>query len=213
VLRLTLPPALKPLALRGTAFCTTAGNHVTCPMGDLPARQGYSVIVDVLALRPAATEVRADLTSGAPAAPALTATAPLRIRTGKPCGLTIRADRTGRGTSGGDRIIGGAHDDYLIGRAGDDCLTGRGGDDVLGGGDGDDDLAGGPGRDLVRGDAGDDYLDGGRGDDRFEAGPGNDRLDAVDGRHDLVRCGPGTDRATVDEVDSVTGCERVIRNR
>jgi hypothetical protein len=213
VLRLTLPAAVKPLALRGTAFCTTAGSQVTCPMGDLSARQRYSVIVDVLALRPAATEVRAELTSGAPAAPSLTATAALRVRTSKPCGLAIRADGAEHGTSGGDRITGATHDDHLTGRGGDDCLIGRAGDDVLGGGSGDDDIDGGAGSDLVRGDAGDDRLDGGSGKDRFEAGPGNDRLDAVDGKRDVVRCGPGRDRARADRKDSVAGCERVTLKR
>jgi hypothetical protein len=33
---------------------------------------------------------------------------------------------------------------------------------------------------------------------------------AADGDHDLIRCGPGTDRAYVDRRDETTGCERVV---
>jgi hypothetical protein len=213
VLRLTLPAALELGTIRGTAVCTAAGNQVTCPLGDMPARQRHSVVVDVLARRPTAARIRADLTTGLPGTRTLVATAAIRVKTDKRCGLTIPAYGREHGTSGGDRITGAAYDDYLTGRAGDDCLIGRAGDDILGGGDGDDDIDGGPGSDLVRGDAGDDRLAGGRGDDRFEAGPGNDRIDAVDGQRDVVRCGPGRDRARVDRVDSVAGCERLTRRR
>jgi hypothetical protein len=214
LLKLTLPAAVKPLAIRGTAFCTTAANEVTCPMGDLPAGRGHLVYVDVLALRPADTEIRADLTTGLPAAPSTTATAALRVQTTKPCGLSIRADvGTEIGTKGGDRITGSRRDDTIGGRAGDDCLFGRAGDDLLFGGNGDDNVDGGRGDDLLRGDAGDDRLFDRSGEDRLEAGPGNDRLDARDGHRDIVRCGPGHDRARVDRVDSVAGCERVRRAR
>jgi hypothetical protein len=43
-------------------------------------------------------------------------------------------------------------------------------------------------------------LTGGRGADRINA--------AGDDRRDLVRCGRGRDRAVVDRIDRVRGCER-----
>ena len=214
LLELTLPSVVRPVAIRGSAFCTIAGNVVTCPLGDLAANHGHTVVVDVLALRPRDSQVRARLTTGFPGAGPLERTAALRVRTMKRCGLAI--DGSGgseRGTTGGDRITGAKFADHLSGRAGDDCLTGRAGDDVLDGGDGDDSVDGDLGDDLVRGGAGDDRLDGGSGKDRFEAGPGNDRLYAADGHRDVVRCGPGRDRARVDAVDSVAGCERVAPKR
>ena len=79
-------------------------------------------------------------------------------------------------------------------------------------------LNGGLGRDTLRGHAGFDHLLGGKGADRlFGAkghdlllgGPGSDLLKAADSRPDLVDCGPGGDRATVDRGDLVRRCERV----
>jgi hypothetical protein len=214
VLELTLPSVVRPVAIRGSAFCTIAGSNVTCPLGDLSANHGHTVVVEALALRPGDSQVRARLTTGFPGAGPLERTANLRVTTMARCGLAI--DGSGgseRGTTGGDRITGARFADHLSGRAGDDCLIGRGGDDVLDGGDGNDSVDGGRGDDLVRGAAGDDRLDGGSGKDRFEGGPGNDRLDAVDGKRDVVRCGPGRDRARVDRADSVAGCERVALKR
>jgi hypothetical protein len=212
VLVLPLPSALKPVAIRGTGFCTITGNTVTCPLGDLPSRRSHSVVVEAIALRPADTQVNATLTTALPWAPATSATAAVRVRTAKRCGLAIQArGGVGNGTTGGDRITGESLGDDLAGRAGDDCLTGLRGDDTLDGGDGDDTLDGGRGEDLARGGAGDDRLVGGSGADRLEAGPGKDSVDAVDGKRDVVRCGDGRDRARVDAVDSLAGCERVTR--
>ena len=211
-LTVALPSALKPVALRGTATCTIAGNQITCPLGDLRPPHGATLRVEALALSPADTQVQANLTTGLPGARALAATAAVRVTTPERCGLAIQAlGGFGKGTTGGDRITGDRRTDNLIGRAGDDCLIGRGGDDKLDGGDGQDSVDGGRGSDLLRGGAGNDRLDGGKSDDRIEGGAGNDVIAAVDGERDVVRCGPGRDRARVDRIDSVAGCERVTR--
>jgi hypothetical protein len=47
----------------------------------------------------------------------------------------------------------------------------------------------------------------------LKGGPGNDVLLAADGKRDLVDCGKGRDRATVDRIDRVRGCESVTRKR
>ena len=64
-----------------------------------------------------------------------------------------------------------------------------------------------------RGTSGDDCLVGGSGADSLVAGAGDDRVLARDGYRDLIRCGPGRDRATVDAADRTRGCERVNRRR
>jgi hypothetical protein len=98
-------------------------------------------------------------------------------------------------TSADDAFAGTEASDRVRGRGGDDRIRGKGANDCLGGGRGDD---------RVRG-------DGGR--DRLRGGAGDDRLRAVDGERDLVRCGAGQgDRARVDGVDRVRGCERVRRS-
>ena len=94
---------------------------------------------------------------------------------------TVRADYNG-GT-GNDRLRGGAQDDTLNGGTGNDVISGMGGDDLL---------------------------IGGRGHDFLAAGPDNDVIRTADGTRDVVRCGSGFDRATVDAKDSVSpDCERV----
>jgi Ca2+-binding RTX toxin-like protein len=212
-LEITLPNALKPGPLSGSAFCSSSGQRVSCPLGNLGPRQGYSVTIDALAVRPSVGEIQASGTTLFGGAPA-TAKAALRVTTEKRCGLTIRAtDSSERGTTGGDRMVGTTNDDQLVARAGDDCLSGGLGGDLLAGGDGDDRADGGPGADLVRGDSGDDRLIGGPGRDRLQGGPGADRVNARDGSRDVVRCGPGRDRARVDAIDSVAGCELVIGRR
>ncbi len=100
---------------------------------------------------------------------------------------------TRRGSAGPDRLRGTSGPDRLSGRAGNDVLRGLGGPDVLDGGPGNDRLVGGPGRDRLLG------------------GPGRDVLVATDGVRDVVRCGPGRDRAVVDRRDRPVGCESVSR--
>lgn len=103
-------------------------------------------------------------------------------------------------------------------------LRGLGGADELRGGDGPDAIDGGAGPDVLDGGFGDDVITGGPGADRISAdlaggdcGPlwckepsGNDVVQARDGEADSITCGPGTDRAVVDRVDTVApDCETV----
>ncbi len=92
------------------------------------------------------------------------------------------ANRTG--TPGPDVMRGTGDDDVLRGAGGADRLFGLGDDDRLIGGDDDDLLVGGGGSDLIL---------------------------ARDGEGDDVRCGAGRDRAVVDQLDRLTGCETVDR--
>ena len=130
------------------------------------------------------------------------------------------------GLQGDDALNGLAQDDCLFGGIGADRLYGSGGDDRLFGDDpgsgvpgrdrlsgnaGNDLLEGGPGRDALRGGRGRDRVVGGGGSNRLYGGRGNDSLNAVNGRRDLVDCGRGSDRARVDPVDRVRGCEHVRR--
>jgi hypothetical protein len=100
-----------------------------------------------------------------------------------------------RGTARRDVLIGTSASDRLIGRGGADRLVGKRGADCLSGGKGRDRLSGGPGR------------------DRLSGGRGADRILAKGGKRDVVRCGPGFDRAKVDRRDVVRGCERTNRRR
>ena len=61
----------------------------------------------------------------------------------------------------------------------------------------------------LTGGQGGDTIDGGAGPDTLLGGEGNDTIDARDGVADSVDCGVGTDTATVDPVDTVSGCETV----
>jgi len=106
------------------------------------------------------------------------------------------------GLGGNDQVEGGAGDDCLFGGAGDDQLSGEGGDDLLEGEDGSDVLRGGDDGDRLNGGAASDVVLGGAGDDFVES--------RANGR-DLVRCGPGHDRALVGKIDRVSGCEVVRR--
>lgn len=105
-------------------------------------------------------------------------------------------------------------------------VDGRGGNDTIAGSDYADTLEGGPGDDQLSGGFGDDVITGGPGRDDIsgdrtaacEYGPiygtctigsGNDTIYAQDGEADKVDCGPGTDTAYVDAIDSVANCENV----
>ena len=137
--------------------------------------------------------------------------------------LFLGADGTDNlaGGSGSDTLKGGAGDDKLNGGAGDDTLLGGAGNDrtadVTGGvcsGNsmaGNDQVDGGAGNDDLEGGAGNDKLIGGPGKDQLDGGAGNDQILAADGSRDVVKCGAGRDSATVDRVDSVSGCESVKR--
>ncbi|MDP8967682.1 MAG: hypothetical protein M3N04_03695, partial [Actinomycetota bacterium] len=118
------------------------------------------------------------------------------------------------GGSGNDRMHGGSGADRLFGQGGHDYLVGNSGRDMLAGGDGNDKLNGGSDRSRLYGERGNDRLwarGGGR--NLLDGGGGSDRINAVNGKRDTVRCGTGFDRATVDRIDRVSGCEVVRRRR
>jgi Ca2+-binding RTX toxin-like protein len=98
------------------------------------------------------------------------------------------------GTFRRDALSGGPGPQSIYGRGGDDRLRGGPGDDCLIGGGGADRLSGGPGSDVIRG------------------GRGGDLARSADGIAEFVTCGRGRDRAHVDRIDRVSGCERVRRS-
>jgi len=61
---------------------------------------------------------------------------------------------------------------------------------------------------LIRGGAGPDRIRGTRWYDYVCAGRGRDVIWAHDGRKDVIRCGPGTDKVRADRRDRLFGCER-----
>jgi Ca2+-binding RTX toxin-like protein len=127
------------------------------------------------------------------------------------------------GGTGNDRLIGTKGPDKLVGKGGRDNIEGRGGKDVIRGGPGSDSPSGTGSRGL-HGDFGADVIWGGPGDDLLSDGPpidsavdslgggdGNDWLIASNtpAARDVLRCGAGRDRATVDREDEVRDCESV----
>jgi len=96
------------------------------------------------------------------------------------------------GTRAADRILGTRSHDTIYARGGNDTVYARGG------------------RDTVYGGRGSDLVVGGGGRDRLHGGRGPDLIYARDGRRDRVHCGSGNDRASVDAVDDVAGCEHRI---
>ncbi len=74
-------------------------------------------------------------------------------------------------------------------------------------------LSGGSDRDQLFGESGNDVLRAGDGRNLLDGGSGNDRLEARNGERDDVRCGAGKDRAIVDRIDRVSGCESISRTR
>ncbi|HEX8051486.1 MAG TPA: alpha/beta fold hydrolase [Thermoleophilaceae bacterium] len=142
--------------------------------------------------------------------------APPKPPTGCPArnAMVVGSDRADRleGAGGADSLFGLAGDDRIAGKAGGDCIRGGPGRDLLIGDGGADRLHGDAGDDRISGGSSRDRLEGGKGHDRLRGGSGDDRLFARDGARDLVDCGPGgADRATVDRLDRVRGCERVAR--
>jgi Tol biopolymer transport system component len=126
------------------------------------------------------------------------------------------------GTPGDDTLRGTPGRDFLYGEGGNDKLFGEGRADILRGGPGNDFLDGGPGRDTLIDGPGNDRLVGGdeidrilleRGGDRVTAGRGNDLVEAeIDGRRDVISCGPGFDTVRAERIDRVSrDCERVLR--
>jgi len=83
--------------------------------------------------------------------------------------------------------------EHLTGAAEADTFTGSAAANVLTGGQGNDTLDGAGGADTVLG------------------GEGDDTISARDGAADTIDCGVGNDTATVDALDTVSGCETVLR--
>ena len=106
------------------------------------------------------------------------------------------------GSNGSEIIIGFGARDRILGRSGNDCLIGGTGSDRLEGGDGSDRLTGGTGSDVL--------IDR-QGFNAYDAGRGNDFVNARNGVRELVRCGPGRDRARADRRDRIRSCERIIQ--
>ncbi len=114
------------------------------------------------------------------------------------------------GTKTDDRISGRRGDDRIRGRGGDDCLLGKGGQDEVEGNGGADEIRAGGGNDRVEGNGGRDDLRLGRGKDRVDAGAGPDTIHAARGARDRIDCGPGEDKAFVNErKDRTRRCEQV----
>jgi hypothetical protein len=99
-------------------------------------------------------------------------------------------------------VRGTRRDDVLSGGPGPQSIRGHGGDDRLRGAAGDD---------CVIGNLGDDRLDGGADRDVLRGGKGGDVLRSLDGVRDRISCGRGRDRARVDRIDRLEGCEKVRR--
>jgi Ca2+-binding RTX toxin-like protein len=147
-------------------------------------------------------------------------------------GVVLAKDKYGNakpnklmGTKGSDRIYGRGGGDELGGKEGRDWIYGQGGGDHMHGGRGHDEVKGGPGDDTAWGDEGKDELvaeseperpyqaakvKGGRKPDKLLGGPGNDIFRANNGKRDIIRGGPGHDKAYVDKVDKVKGVEKVV---
>ena len=74
----------------------------------------------------------------------------------------------------------------------------------------DDALGGSDAANVLDGDEGSDSIQGNGGRDRLLGGDGDDVISARDGDADTIDCGFGADTATVDPVDTVANCERVL---
>ena len=156
---------------------------------------------------------------------------PARVLAAGECANPLQGTSGGdalTGTPAGDLINGGAGADALAGRDGDDCLTGGAGNDWLNGAEGNDAIRGDSGEDFLLGGRGNDALAGGNGDDRLAGGDGDDtitagggsnhvvggsgsdRINARNGRRDVIDCGGGRDRATIDiGRDKLRGSETI----
>ncbi|MDW5597053.1 calcium-binding protein [Conexibacter stalactiti] len=111
---------------------------------------------------------------------------------------------------GASTVLAGGGGDRVVGHDASERIEGGAGDDYLEGGKGHDTIVGGSGRDVIYGDETDTSCN-----PTFPESCvryGNDVIDAHDGEFDQVDCGPGTDRAIVDEQDVVAvNCETIER--
>ena len=136
------------------------------------------------------------------------------------------------GGTGGDDIFGGFDNDDILGGDGADELSGFQGNDLIRAGRGDDEVCDYDQRDLncygspfanyrpnlpdvdrVFGGPGDDLLSAGPGRDRISGGTGNDLINSLDVEVDRIDCGPGRDKAYIDNRDKTTNCEKVIKRQ
>jgi Ca2+-binding RTX toxin-like protein len=92
----------------------------------------------------------------------------------------------------GERTLGTRGHDVIRGSTADDIVFTFGGDDRAYGGDGSD------------------LIDPGNGEDVVSAGPADDRIRAYDLSRDVIRCGPGSDVAYVDDLDVPFDCEELL---
>jgi hypothetical protein len=140
-----------------------------------------------------------------------------------------------KGTPGPDTLNGNKKPNKFHGKGGNDLIHGKGSSDELHGDDNDDELHGGRGGDYIFGGRGVDLAYGGQGGDWFSTdtethkqlnptaaadqlngGLGDDTFVTVDDDPDIVNCGPGNDRAWIDEeLDEAQtppqgDCERVV---
>ena len=132
----------------------------------------------------------------------------------KPAAGGARFDRTNVGLFGLDIATSELLEVNALG--GNDSLTASSGTPLeinADGGEGDDALTGANERDALFGGSGNDTLTAAGGHDLLDGQAGNDTLNGRDGLETAVRCGTGTDTATVDgpEKDSVDACETVNR--
>ena len=95
-------------------------------------------------------------------------------------------------------VTGTGNDEELVGTRYADTISAKGGDDLARGLRGADEIRGGSGEDVLRGGRGDDVL---RSQDIFSP---------TAAFRDVVDCGPGQDRASVDFRDRVVDCEDVV---
>ncbi|NEO32961.1 MAG: hypothetical protein F6K36_21560 [Symploca sp. SIO3C6] len=91
-----------------------------------------------------------------------------------------------QGTSGNDKLKGGAGNQILQGYGGNDTLNSGAGDDTLEGGSGNDRLNGGSGNDTLEGGSGNDRLSGGNDNDILSGDTGNDVLSGGSGNDTLI---------------------------
>ena len=136
------------------------------------------------------------------------------------------------GGTGRDDIFGGFSNDRISGGDGADELSGFQGNDLIRAGRGDDEVCDYDQRDLncygspfanyrpnlpdvdrVFGGPGDDLLSAGPGRDRISGGTGNDLINSLDVEVDRIDCGPGRDKAYIDNRDKTTNCEKVIKRQ
>jgi Ca2+-binding RTX toxin-like protein len=108
--------------------------------------------------------------------------------------------------SGASTVYALGGDDRIVGEERKETIDGGTGADYLEGGKGDDVITGGPGQDTILGDESDTTCVGGIENCIVY---GNDVIYARDGEKDSINCGPGNDRAVVDAIDVVAGCEVV----